>query len=463
MNCNSLRQLLDRVSPNTKLWSVPGSVERMACDLIGLLDAGCSAVDPLRGKRVAIFSECEIDLASLMVLFDGICEQITILPNVDDPAVLRAVVDDSGCELVVTGSSSSAVLDLDPLIIDLKLLWQPPSSIESPPRPLHLTRWVIPTSGTSGRPKLVSHSLASLTRALKNDVRRGSEFRWGLLYRLSSFAGLQVFLQSWYGGSTLTFGRPDASLADRIEGFLKNQCTALSATPTMWRKLLMGTRITELPLRQITLGGEIVDQKVLDVLAEAFPQARILHVYASTEAGVGFSIRDGRAGFPADYLHSPPAGVAIRVDGAGRLSLRHANRADQFYLDGRLRLKDDDGYVDTGDVVHRHGDRYVFQGRANGTINVGGNKVHPEEVEEALLQCTDVQMARVIARKSPITGALVQAEVVVSADCQLPHERLKSALIEHCRKSMEPYKVPAFIRFVTSIETTSSGKVKRGS
>jgi len=54
-----------------------------------------------------------------------------------------------------------------------------------------------------------------------------------------------------------------------------------------------------LPVRQITIGGEAVDQVTLDQLRAAFPGARISQIYASTEAGALFAVRDGRAGFPA--------------------------------------------------------------------------------------------------------------------------------------------------------------------
>ena len=76
-------------------------------------------------------------------------------------------------------------------------------------------------------------------------------------------------------------------------------------------------------------------------------------------------------------------------------------------------LADDDGFVDTGDMVERRGDRLFFVGRRGGIINVGGAKVHPEEVEAALNAHAAVRASRVFARKNPITGALVVADVVL--------------------------------------------------
>ena len=48
------------------------------------------------------------------------------------------------------------------------------------------------------------------------------------------------------------------------------------------------------------------------------------------------------------------------------------------------RLTDSEGFVDTGDMVELRGDRYYFVGRRGGIINIGGLKVHPEEIEAVI-------------------------------------------------------------------------------
>jgi len=67
----------------------------------------------------------------------------------------------------------------------------------------------------------------------------------------------------------------------------------------------------------------------------------------------------------------------------GSLHIRSGRTANR-YLAGTLSLRDDDGFVDTGDMVERRGDRFYFIGRRGGIINVGGLKVHPEEVEAVI-------------------------------------------------------------------------------
>src|SRR6185503_4665956 len=102
-------------------------------------------------------------------------------------------------------------------------------------------------------------------------------------------------------------------------------------------------------------------------------------------------------------------------------------------------LADDDGFVDTGDILEKRGERYYFVGRKNGIINVGGLKVHPEEVEAVINRHPHVTMSRVRARKNPITGSIVVAEVVLKAvagGAAGPVDVLKRNILDHCRSTL---------------------------
>jgi acyl-coenzyme A synthetase/AMP-(fatty) acid ligase len=127
---------------------------------------------------------------------------------------------------------------------------------------------------------------------------------------------------------------------------------------------------------------------------------------------------------------------------------------------------DNDGFVDTGDMLELRHDRYYFVGRRDGIINVGGLKVHPEEVEAVINSLPSVRMSRVKARKSPITGAIVVADVVVRVEADLDGaspatKALEIEILEACRRALAPHKVPAAIRFVPSLDIGVSGKLTR--
>jgi acyl-coenzyme A synthetase/AMP-(fatty) acid ligase len=220
----------------------------------------------------------------------------------------------------------------------------------------------------------------------------------------------------------------------------------------------MSAVIDRIAPRYVRLSGEIADQAILDHLRDAFPAADIAHAFASTEAGVAFDVGDGFSGFPATYLGQRGA-VEMRVDD-GSLRIRSGRNSLGYLGEAVAQPFDDEGYVDTGDLVELRDGRYHFVGRQGGVINIGGQKVHPEEIEAVINRHPEVQMSRVMARKNPITGAIVVADVVVTAE-HAALDAVKGQILAACRGTLARYKVPASIRFVPAIEVAASGKLAR--
>ncbi len=157
--------------------------------------------------------------------------------------------------------------------------------------------------------------------------------------------------------------------------------------------------------------------------------------------------------------------VDIKVVAAS-LRLRSARTASRYVGAGVPALMDSEGFVDTGDIVERRGQRYHFVGRKDGIINVGGLKVHPEEVEAAINRHAGVWGSLVKSRKSPITGAIVVADVVLKAspdgaDAGPRLVALEREIIDACRRDLAPYKVPAAVRFVPALPMSATGKLVR--
>ena len=100
-----------------------------------------------------------------------------------------------------------------------------------------------------------------------------------------------------------------------------------------------------------------------------------------------------------------------------------------------------------------------FLGRASGAINVGGNKVNPEEIECCIREVEGVYDVRVYAKKNSIMGQIVAAEVVSAIEVE--PEPLRKSIQRHCRSHLENWQVPVFISFVTALKETSSGKRER--
>jgi acyl-coenzyme A synthetase/AMP-(fatty) acid ligase len=125
-------------------------------------------------------------------------------------------------------------------------------------------------------------------------------------------------------------------------------------------------------------------------------------------------------------------------------------------------LADQDGFVDTGDMVELRGDRCCFIGRRGGIINIGGLKVHPEEIDAVINAHPDVRMSRARAHKSPITGAIVVVDVVpAGGECAARGNVIRNQILGECRAALAPHKVPATIRFVQAHDVTPAGKLAR--
>lgn len=319
------------------------------------------------------------------------------------------------------------------------------------------TNWILTSSGTTGKPKLVQHTLESLTRTTQTKPSKGAGQIWGLLYDFTRFAGFQVVLQSLLSGATLVAPNLKHGLADALDKLFNSGCTHLSATPTLWRKILLLPESQHLNLRQITIGGEIVDRRLLIALASAYPNARITHIYASTEAGVGFSVKDGKPGFPLSYLDSPPNEIRIKIKN-DRLWILNSHVSD-CYLGGEGKFGKA-GWVDTGDNVCIEGDRIIFLGRASGIINVGGNKFYPEQVEDCLLQHPQIEMAHVFSKPNPITGALAAAEIVTKDDNL---DMSTADIVKYLSQKLPKHMIPFFITFVDKLSTNIAGKIERNS
>lgn len=313
------------------------------------------------------------------------------------------------------------------------------------------------TSGTTGLPKIASHSLATLTARIRR-TESSCAARWLLAYPPTTFAGMQVLLSSLVGGGTLVVPG-EQTPAGAAQAASAYGVTHASGTPTFWRSFLISLRSGEPlpPLRHITLGGEAVDQVTLDRLAAQFPDAQIGHIYASTEAGALFRVGDRREGFPAAWLNSGVDGVELRV--VDEILQVRSPRAMGGYVSSHDSPLTEDGWLSTGDLVHVEDGRVLFVGRRDTRINVGGFKIAPEEVEATLLAVDGVADVRVSGTKSTITGQVLVAEFMCVSGADAAEVRRR--LIEHARKHLESYKVPRIVRIVDNLEMAQSGKKGR--
>jgi len=117
-----------------------------------------------------------------------------------------------------------------------------------------------------------------------------------------------------------------------------------------------------------------------------------------------------------------------------------------------------DGVVTTADLglIDDEG-RLRLQGRGDDTINVGGYKVAPSEVEDVALAFHGVKDCICIPAEHPVMGTVVKLIVVPHADYD------KKRLILFLKEKLEAYKVPLLYEESTVIRRTFNGKIDRKS
>ncbi len=405
----------------------------------------------LRGRSVVLFVGDMAKAAAGLIDLDGWARRIVLCPPGWELSRVELAARDAVADaLVFDGDDDAPRIPIErvaPCRLPLQRLANPRTACCE-------TEWILPTSGTSGPPKLVIHTLRTLMGAITDAPLQ----QWATFYDIRRYGGLQIFLRALSGHGSLSVGAEGESIASILSRFGAAGVTHVTGTPSHWRKVLMSGEGRRIDPDYVRLSGEIADDAVLEALRTLYPRARIEHAYASTEAGVVFAVGDGRAGFPASWLDGDGPVQMRLMDGS--LRVRSGRCAVRFLGEEAPTLADKDGFVDTGDIVDRREDRFYFAGRRSGIINVGGAKVHPEEVEAALNAHPAVRASRAFARKSPITGALVFAEVVLTDD-RPADAAAEREILAACSARLAPHMVPAGLRFVADLPMTDGGKLVR--
>ncbi len=300
------------------------------------------------------------------------------------------------------------------------------------------------TSGTTGQPKQVIHTVGSLTRS----VRLGDKYKgqvWAYAYNPTHMAGLQVFFQAFENLNTLinVFNKQRTEVYELIQ---KHQITHVSATPTFYRLLLPFEQAYTSVVR-VTLGGEKSDQHLYQAIEKIFPSAKINNVYASTEAGSLFAAKGDCFQIPASLRHR----FAVADD---ELLIHKSllGRSDSFRFEG--------DYYHSGDLIEwvdKEQGLFRFKSRKNELINVGGYKVNPGEVENMLLAMDGIRQVLVFGKPNSVLGNVLCADIQLEAGSSLTELDIKKAL----RTQLQDFKIPRRIRFVEEMTLTRTGKLKR--
>jgi long-chain acyl-CoA synthetase len=418
---------------------------------------------------VAIWACARAGLVHVGLPHDAPVDRLRALLELTSPALLltQPALRDSAAD----AAGAVPVEDAADVLLCSEIPWR----AGAPMPDEDATYSLIPTSGTTGRPKAVrvtgrmtGHAAAFYTRTLGLTAADRTAIHLPFAWVSGHVTQLTPAMLS--GGSAVTMASFSAPAL--VDVAVEHGVTWLDVVPSIW-ELLLRTSTFRLPelhhVRLAVFGGAPAPAGTLDRVRERLPQLRLVDVYAlsetcapvtwmpDTEAGR----RPGSVGRPAPYCELrlvAPDGGDVERGAPGEIWLRSPAVTPGYWGDDPAPLTAD-GWLRTGDVARLDDEGYVFvAGRAVDLIIRGGVNVYPAEVERALLAVAGVADAAAAGVPSPLNGENVAAAVVAQPGTDLDASVLQRAV----RDALGAHAVPRPLRVVDALPRNRNGKVDRG-
>ena len=332
---------------------------------------------------------------------------------------------------------------------------------------------ILYTSGTTARPKGVTHTHHSLSHTIRNFAQasglNSGDVVCGMLPMAHIFGfTLQMLTPLSVGGTVVIIPRFEPGLV--LETATAHRATHLYGLPVMFNALIHypGTAGFDLTtLHYCLAGGDALPRAVNDRMRELFG-AEIHEGCGMTEV-IPYALNRPGMENRVGSLGRPSVGMLLRlVDDkdadvapgqSGEVLVKSEALMAGYWRDpGATAAAIRDGWLHTGDVARADADGYYwFVGRSKEIIVRGGSNISPMEVETALYSHSAVREAAVVGVPDPELGETVRAFVAFKDGYTTTEEALKQHVAQH----IAGYKVPESIIFLEELPKGLTGKVQR--
>ena len=316
---------------------------------------------------------------------------------------------------------------------------------------------VLFSSGSTGKSKAIIHNLEQLSKRYIDTTKKSSR-RILIFLLFDHIGGINTLLYTLATGSCLII--PEKNEPDEICRSIQTyRANLLPTTPSFLNLLLLSGAYDNYDLSSlkfISYGTEPMPDTTVMRLKEKFPKIRFIQTYGLSEVGI---LTPRANPNDAQWFKLDPSEAEHKIV-EGQLWLR--TRTNMLgYLNAESRITED-GWFNTEDAVEEKDGYIRILGRTSELINVGGQKVLPQEIENVIMKMDGIEDVLVYGEPHPIVGQIVAVHIALKpTDSVSSPPEVRAQIRTHCSNHLERFKIPAKIEIVEEPLVSSRFKKQR--